>query len=171
MIDDRRLTNLLGATALAVVDRMTADSASIAGHGGAHPAALVHLLAHPGTSVEELAGVLGISQPGAVQAAKRLEADGLVERRRGRDARTLALHLTPSGRRAAKALLAERERAVASLLDPLGPRERAALMPVLERIVAGLADDLPAALGVCRLCDREACCGRSECPLEHTVPA
>jgi MarR family transcriptional regulator, negative regulator of the multidrug operon emrRAB len=134
-------------------------------------AALVHLLAHPGASVESLSGVLKISQPGAVQTVNRLAASGLLERRRGPDERTLALHLTTPGRRAARALLGQRARSMRELLRPLEPDERAALLPLLEKIVSALADDRASALAACRLCDRAACYGTAECPLQHTVPA
>jgi hypothetical protein len=57
------------------------------------------------------------------------------------------------------------------VLATLTPAERGQLEPLLERMVAGLADDRPEALTVCRMCDRDACCGGdpSSCPLEHTV--
>jgi MarR family transcriptional regulator, negative regulator of the multidrug operon emrRAB len=164
-----RLANLLGVVAIAASDRIGAGAAAAVSHGGAHPSALVHLLAHPGGSIEDLRRVLRISQPGAVQAANRLEAAGLVERRAGRDARTRALHLTRRGRATARAVLAERAEAVAGVLDSLDADEKARLEPLLAKLVAGLADDRPGALTVCRLCDRGACAAGDECPLEHTT--
>ncbi|MEA2193688.1 MAG: MarR family transcriptional regulator, negative regulator of the multidrug operon emrRAB, partial [Solirubrobacteraceae bacterium] len=133
------------------------------------PAALVHLQAYPGESVEALRRVLGISQPATVRIVDRLAADGLLERRPGPDRRTLALHLSRAGEQAATAVLAERTRSLRVLLDVLTPQERAALTPLLERIVASLADDRPQARRVCRLCDRGACTSDPGCPLEHTV--
>jgi DNA-binding MarR family transcriptional regulator len=158
-----RLANLFGAAALAASDRVAAK--------GANPAVLVHLLARPGDSVEAVGRVVRISQPGAVRAVNRLEAQGLLERRPGPDGRTLALHLTVRGRRAARGVLAQRERGVRELLDLLDPDEQERLLPLLEKLVAGLAVDRPGALSVCRLCDRDACCGEAPCPLQHTVPA
>jgi len=168
-----RLANLLGALSLAASDRIGEGAAAAASHGGAHPAALVHLLAYPGDSVEQLARILRISQPGAVQATNRLEAAGLVERRPGKDARTRALHLTRRGRTVAREVLAERTEAVGDLLDALDAEERAQLVPLLEKLVASLADDRPQALTVCRMCDRGACAAGegAECPLEHTTVA
>lgn len=163
-----RLTNLMGALALAASDRVAVGAAEALRHGGAHPAILVHLDAYPGVSIEDLRRVLRISQPGAVQAVNRLEAAGLIERRAGKDARTRALHLTRAGRKAARAVLAERARSVGGLLDVLDPAERERLLPLLEKLVAGLADDRPDALTVCRMCDRDACCSSAACPLEHT---
>jgi MarR family transcriptional regulator, negative regulator of the multidrug operon emrRAB len=165
---DDRLTNLLGSLALAASDRVAAGAAQAVGHGGAHPAVLVHLDAYPGVSIEDLRRVLSVSQPGAVQAVNRLEADGLVERRAGKDGRTRALHLTPAGREAARGVLAQRGRSLSGLLDALDAGERARLLPLLEKLVAGLADDRPGALTVCRMCDRNACYAKAACPLEHT---
>jgi DNA-binding MarR family transcriptional regulator len=167
--DDARLANLLGVTALVAAERLRAAIEADLGSGGSGPAALVHLQAYPGESVEALRRVLGISQPATVRIVDRLAADGLLERRPGPDRRTLALHLTDAGERAATAVLAERTRSLRGLLDALGDDERAALTPLLERIVASLADDRAGARRVCRLCDRGACTADPGCPLEHTV--
>jgi MarR family transcriptional repressor of emrRAB len=166
---DDRLANLLGVTALAAVDRLRAAVEADLGHGGSAPAALVHLQAWPGEGVEALRKVLGISQPATVRVVDRLAADGLLERRPGPDRRTLALHLTAEGERAATELLARRTHAVRAMLDALSPQDRAALEPLLERLTAALADDRPAARRACRLCDRAACTSQPGCPLDHTT--
>ena len=162
-----RLAQLLGVTALAASDRLRAA----VGPGGSAPAALVHLQAHPGESVESLRKVLGISQPATVRIVDRLAADGLVERRPGADRRTLALHLTSAGDEAATGVLHRRMESLEDFLAALDDDERAALEPLLERLVAALADDRPQALRVCRLCDRDACRGQVGCPLDHTTLA
>lgn len=113
---------------------------------------------------------LGVSQPAAVKIADRLAADGLLERRRGPDRRTTALHLSPAGRQAAARLLAERAAELGELVSGLDPTERHVLERLLERLVPGLADDRTAALRTCRLCDRAACYGSGpDCPLEHAT--
>jgi len=166
-----RLAQLLGVLSLAATDRFRSAVEGSLGRAGAHAGALVHLDVHPGESVQALARVLGVSQPAAVKIADRLAADGLLERRPGADRRTLALHLTAEGRVAATEVLAQRAGELTTLLSVLGPAERETLEPLLEKLVATLADDLPAALGVCRLCDRAACCGggTAACPMEHTT--
>jgi len=169
--DEARLANLLGVTALVAADRLRAAVEADLRSGGSGPAALVHLQAYPGESVEALRRVLGISQPATVRIVDRLAADGLLQRRPGPDRRTLALHLTPAGEQAARAVLAQRTRSLRALLDALTPSERAALTPLLERIVASLADDRAQARRVCRLCDRDACTSDPGCPLDHTVAA
>src|SRR5688572_20358332 len=116
---DERLTNLLGVTALAASDRMRAAVEAELPAGGAAPAALVHLHAHPGETVEALRRVLGISQPATVRTVDRLAAAGLIERRPGADRRSLALHLTAAGARAAERLHARRAEALDGLLGAL----------------------------------------------------
>src|SRR5829696_8446381 len=108
MDGDSRLAQLLGVVALAAADRMRgAIEAEVAAGGGA-PAALVHLQAHPGGSIEALRRVLGISQPATVRIVDRLADARLLERRAGADRRTLALHLTAAGEAAAGRVLAGR---------------------------------------------------------------
>ena len=165
-----RLAQLLGALALAATDRFRTAVEESLGRAGSHAAALVHLDAYPGESVQALSEVLGVSQPAAVKLVDRLAADGLLERRPGTDHRTRALHLTADGRTAATRVLADRADELTGLLAALAPAERETLEPLLEKLVAALAHDRPGALEVCRLCDREACCGSADgCPLEHTT--
>jgi len=168
-VDDHRLANLLGVAVLAAHDRMRAAVEAELPAGGAAPAALVHLHAHPGETLEALRRVLGISQPATVRAVDRLVAAELLERRPGGDRRSLALHLTATGERAAQRLHVRRTAALDELLGALAPAEREALRPLLERLVASLAAHRAAALTTCRLCDREACTSAPGCPLQHTV--
>jgi MarR family transcriptional regulator, negative regulator of the multidrug operon emrRAB len=166
-----RLAQLLGALSLNAVDRVRTRVDGSLGRTGAHAAALVHLDAYPGDSVQALADVLSVSQPAAVKVVNRLAGDGLVERREGADGRTRALHLTAAGRDAAARVLADRAAQLEDVLHVLGDDERERLEPLLEKLVAALAGDRPGALTVCRLCDRTSCCGApAGCPLGHTDP-
>lgn len=165
-----RLAQLLGALSLSASDRFRSSVEGSLGRAGAHAAALVHIEAYPGTSVQALATVLGVSQPAGVKVADRLAADGLLERRPGRDNRTRALHLTTKGRTAAAQVLVDRATELDHVLAVLDRNERARLEPLLEKLVAALADDRGAAQTVCRMCDRTSCCGApAGCPLEHTA--
>lgn len=165
-----RLAQLVGVLALAATDRFRSAIEGSLGRGGAHAGALVHLHAHPGESVQALATVLGVSQPAAVKIVDRLAGDGLVERRQGPDQRTRALHLSAAGRQSADRVLSGRAGELTGLLAVLDFEERERLEPLVEKLVAALAEDRPGALAVCRLCDRDACCGsQAGCPLEHTV--
>jgi DNA-binding MarR family transcriptional regulator len=165
-----RVAQLLGVLSLAAVDRFRSAADGSLGRGGAHSAALVHLDAHPGESVQGLAAVLRVSHPAAVKIADRLGADGLIERRVGADHRVRALYPTAKGRRAAADVLAGRAGALRDVVAVLEPAEREALEALLERLVAGLAQDRAGALTACRLCDRAACCGDAAgCPLQPTA--
>jgi DNA-binding MarR family transcriptional regulator len=166
-----RLSNLLGVVALAAADRQQACADATA--TGSAASALVHLQAHPGGSVAVLHEVLGLSQPATVRVVDALAARGLVERRPGRDRRTLALRLTPAGDAAATEVLEARARALDGLVAGLAAPERAALEQLLATIVASLAEDRPEAIRTCRQCDRGACAGPDgdRCPLQHTVTA
>lgn len=164
-----RLDQLLGVTALAVVDRLRAAVGGDSGLGEAEAGALVHVQAWPGGSVGELAGVVGRSQPAAVRLVDRLVERGLLRREPGADRRTAALVLTEAGAHTADAVLAARARVLAPLLGDLSASERHALERLLDRVASGLATDRRSGVHVCRLCDRDACASGPECPLQHTV--
>jgi MarR family transcriptional regulator, negative regulator of the multidrug operon emrRAB len=71
------------------------------------PGAALCVIGHkPGLSIDFLAHVLGMSHPGTVRLADRLEADGLIQRKPNKDGRTVALHLTVSGQKRRIKLLA-----------------------------------------------------------------
>lgn len=164
-----RLDQLLGVTALGVLDRLRAAVGDGSGVSEAEAGALVHMQAWPGGSVVELAGVVGRSQPAAVRLVDRLVERGLVRREAGADRRTAALVLTEEGSGVADAVLAARARALAPLLDGLSGADREALERLLDRVAAGLASDRRSAVHLCRLCDRDACSSGPSCPLEHTT--
>lgn len=164
-----RLANLFGVAALAATTRLRSAVEADLAHGGSAPAALVHLQAHPGASIEDLRRVLAISQPATVRLVDRFAVEGLVERRPGRDRRTLALQLTAAGQRAATDVLERKTESLRSLLHVLNADEQAALAPLLERVVSSLAEDFSESLRVCRLCDRAACNSGGRCPLDDMV--
>ena len=158
-----RTANLLGALALALADELQAAAAAVAGHGASGPAALVLLgdLAGGGT-IEELRKALGLTHSGTVRLVDRLVAGELVERRVGGDARSVSLHLSPSGRRTARRVLAARETVLERALIALEPRQRAEF----ERMLAAMLAELESPRArVCRLCD-SGVCGR--CPADVT---
>lgn len=160
-------TNVLGALALAVADRMQAAAEEVAGQGASGPAALVALdgLAG-GQSIDSLRSMLGITHSGTVRLVDRLAAAGLVERRVGSDARAVSLHLTPRGRRTARRVLTAREAALEQVLAVLSPFQREQLNPLLSRMLSALAGEREEARRICRLCDGGACRNRHEaCPV------
>jgi DNA-binding MarR family transcriptional regulator len=161
-------SQVLGVTALAVMDRLRASVTAGAAVNEVEAGALVHVRAWPGGSVGDLAGVVGLSQPATVRLVDRLVERGLVLRRAGPDRRTLALVLTEAGAEAAAAVLMARAEALAPLLAELSPRERATLERLLGRVASGLVVDRSGAVRLCRLCDREVCTSGPGCPLEHS---
>jgi DNA-binding MarR family transcriptional regulator len=164
-MEDDRLVQLLGVAALAAHDAL----AEALPTGESRTAILVHLSAHPGGSAEALRRVLGLSQPATVRAVDGLVRDGLLQRGRGADRRSLDLRPTASGRRTARRALQARAEALRPLVAGLGAPQRTALGLGLEALVGGLADARPGALRACRLCDRDTCCADPGCPLQHTV--
>jgi DNA-binding MarR family transcriptional regulator len=178
-----RLTNLVGAWSLAVADRVTVAAATAAGRGGQAPAALVALHEFAaGSTIEHLRQVLGISHSTAVRLIDGLVADGQVARAlHTNDRRSVALTLTPAGRRAARRILAARREAVHGTLAGLSEQEQHSLLRLAEALTAQLVDlrlgehargRAPSSGWLCRLCDFGAC-GRPDglCPAAQRARA
>jgi DNA-binding MarR family transcriptional regulator len=165
----RREANLLAVLALELSGRMAGAATDAATMGAEAPAAIAALSLFPGCTIEELRRILALSQPGTVRLVDRLQAAGLVERRAGRDGRSLSLVPTAAGAGAAAEILDARLAAAADVLAPLDADERHALVPLLERLVGGLAGDHEAARRVCRLCDVDACGHPDRCPVTQAV--
>jgi DNA-binding MarR family transcriptional regulator len=159
---EERIANLLGALALAVIDRVETAARAIVQHGGETPAALVVIGYGKGMSNDMLRRVLGLSHPGAVRLVDRLVADGLVERRPGRDGRQVALHLTKRGQRARSQLLATRIDTIRPLFATLGEDDQAQFGILLHRVLAAMETSEMQRYTICRLCDDRVC---ENCPL------
>jgi DNA-binding MarR family transcriptional regulator len=157
--------NVLGTLGLALADRLDEAAERAGGRSAAAALATLHGT-RAGIRIEGLARVAGLSHSGAVRLVDRLEADGLVERRRGADQRSTALYLTPAGRRSARRVLAERDTAMHSLLSLLTDDQQAELTDLMDRLLHELAAEPSAEARLCRLCDLESC-GRSSgrCPV------
>jgi DNA-binding MarR family transcriptional regulator len=157
-----REANVLGACALAVAERLQA---------GAGEATLVALHSWlRGPTIDTLARMLDLSHSGAVRLVDRLERDGLVERRTGTDARSVAVHLTAAGAGRAQTLRERREAAMLEVLEPLDAADRATLAELLGRLLGGMTPDRSAARHTCRLCDADACGHPDRCPVTLAVP-
>ena len=171
---DPRLINLLGAFALALADAIRDATEAATGMTGAAPAALVALQQFlAGRTTEDLAQATGLTHSGAVRLIDRLVAAGLVERRPGRDGRSLSIVLTAAGRALSGEITAARATAIDAALEGLGGGDRGALLVLVEALITTMTaqrlgarerGDEPAAW-LCRLCDF-ASCGRpaGECP-------
>jgi MarR family transcriptional repressor of emrRAB len=161
-----RTANLLGAAALAIADRLLNVATDAGGSGAGASAALVTLGTEPGIGVTELGTRIRVSQPQAARLAATLASRGLVERRAGRDARSVALHLTARGRAATRRILAARGRELVRLVEQLEPEEQRALTHGLEKLLGHLLDEIGSPDVVCRLCDRAACLAEgATCPV------
>ena len=93
-MSDPRASNLLGALAVALGDDISAATEGVAGHAAASPAAIVTVGGEPGQTIESLRRALELSHSGTVRLLDRLEDEGIVERREGKDGRSAAIFLT-----------------------------------------------------------------------------
>jgi DNA-binding MarR family transcriptional regulator len=167
---DPRTANLLGALVLALHDEMEAATTAAAEHGAAYPAALATILGIPGLSIEALRQILGLSHSGTVRLLDALEAEASVVRKSGKDARSVAVELTPAGRRRAQAVLRAREQALAPALEGLTAVERGQLLRLTEKLLGNLTRTRQHADVICRLCDLGAC-PEDRCPVECAARA
>jgi MarR family transcriptional regulator, negative regulator of the multidrug operon emrRAB len=168
-----REANLLGAASIAVCDRLRQAAEAGAGRGGSAPAALISLAGYlDGGPIDSLRDPLALTHSAAVRVVDRLVAEGLAQRRPGRDGRSVAVELTAGGRRAAADALSAREAVLEDALEALSPAERAQLTHLHEKLLAGLTDNRAAARNICRLCDLHAC-GHNEgrCPVTKAADA
>jgi len=163
----KRTANLLGALALAVVDRVEVVAREVLDHGGETPAALVVIGYGAGLSNDTLRRILGLSHPGAVRLVDKLVAEGLVERGSGRDARQIALHLTKRGKQYRLQLLASRLNAIERMLGSLDHSEQQALTGLLHKVLAGMDTSEMQRFTICRMCDDRVC---DDCPLPTSKP-
>jgi MarR family transcriptional regulator, negative regulator of the multidrug operon emrRAB len=159
--------NVLGSLALAITSRINEEAERSAALGASAPSALVALDGYlTGQPIDALRRVLGITHSGTVRLVDRLVAAGLVERRVGADARSVAIYLTPRGRRTARRVLAAREAALEQVLSALSPAQREQLKPLLSAMLQGFDATPDTARRLCRLCDAERCGhGRGTCPV------
>ncbi|MEM9570035.1 MAG: MarR family transcriptional regulator [Pseudomonadota bacterium] len=160
MID--QTANILGAVGLAVSDRISESARTILNHSGETPAALVVIGYGQGPSNDLLRKILGLSHPGTVRLVDRLVADGLVERKKGPDNRTIALFLTDKGQSRREQLLAGRLATIKSLLSPLDASEQKTFDRLLHKILSSMETTDIERCSLCRLCDNRVCLN---CPI------
>ncbi|HEY6964361.1 MAG TPA: MarR family transcriptional regulator [Erythrobacter sp.] len=165
---DLALANILGALSMAVMDRIEEAARDVLGRSGETPAALIVIGYGQGITNDRLCRILGLSHSGAVRLVDRLVADELVERRRGRDARETALHLTQKGAETRRALLCSRLSTVNALLDVLSDSEQSRLEALVRNLLARQATSEGDRYRICRLCDAAVC---ERCPLPTGVRA
>lgn len=161
---DRRTENILGALALALADELLRAAQHRAPEPGPAAAAIALIGHEPGMTIDRLRRALGLSHSGAVRLVDRLAGEALVVRgASASDRRAVALTLTPSGERGARAILAARQGGLARALAGLCPTERASLDTIMAKLLRALVKDEDHAYAICRLCDPLAC---TACPVE-----
>lgn len=166
MHDTNRTANLLGATALALMDLTLGDATRAAGVGPSGAAALVSLSAYPGVSVTELGRRVGLTQPAAARMVDSLEADGLVERRPSPvNNRWTTVHPTPAGKRQAGRILRARGGPLTDLVTSLDDDDQRSLDRLLTTLLTRLYEHVGRAQYMCRLCDRKSCTSDAVCPV------
>ena len=159
-----RLTNLFGALALGVMDRVRAAAVDETALGGETAAAVMVIGHQPGLTIDRLGRVLGLSHPGTVRLVDRLARAGLAARGAApHDRRAVALRLTDAGQAERARMIERRREALAAILTTVAPADRAALERVAETILRTLPRDANAALTICRFCDQRSC---DHCPMD-----
>lgn len=161
---DSRTANLLGALSLMMTDAMSKELGALTDICDSDWAALIVIEQYPGITVDRLARIVRLSQPGAVRMINRLVEEGRVERQQGVDRRARPLALTAEGQRMVRAMLLGREKVLREPLDALSADERATFTSLLEKMLHSLATDEATANTACRLCDDNSC-PQESCPL------
>ena len=156
------LANLLGVVGLSVADRIEENAREIFGHVGETPAALVVIGYGFGPSNDNLRSILGLSHPGTVRLVDRLVADGLVERRKGRDKRKVALYVSERGKAVREKLLQGRLASIEPLLSPLTNDEQETFAALLHKMLSSIETTDLERRTLCRLCDDRVC---HNCPI------
>ena len=160
----QRTANLLGALGVALVDAQTREIAM----APTDAAALNAVGTAPGCSIGDVRLALGITHPGTVRTIDRLVHAGLVERRTGRDGRTVGLQLTAEGEQQWRAQAEARLGWLQATIAKLSTREQADLERVAAKLLAAMTSDYASAERICRLCD-ESRCPQSRCPVTQAI--
>lgn len=155
--------NMLGALAVALLDRVEEAFAAAIGRGGSFAAAILTLGARPRLSVSELGAILGLEHSSTVRLLDRLESEELITRGSGADRRAREITLRARGARAFEKLLEARRAAIALLTDGLTKGELRQLETLLGRLLENVADSVDDARQICRLCEHRICVG-ADCP-------
>jgi MarR family transcriptional regulator, negative regulator of the multidrug operon emrRAB len=163
-----RDANLLAALALGIADRIRETIEAGAEHGAMASAALNTVGFFPGESIDALSRTLKLSHSGTVRLVDRLAEEGLIERKRGTDGRSVVLTLTRTGKKAFERLKAKRRLAVSELIEVLSAAERAQLTHLSEKLLATLTVDRESGDFICRFCEIESC-PEDRCPVHRKV--
>jgi DNA-binding MarR family transcriptional regulator len=166
-MNDRKIENIVGALALALVDRLQNDAQAEAPEPGPAAAAIALIGHAPGLSIERLRRAIALSHSASVRLIDRLVEDGLVVRiAAANDRRAVALKLTPLGEDTCAAILSARQGGLAEALAALAPSERAQLGELAEKLLRALVRTEDRAYRTCRLCNYTVCV---DCPVNDEL--
>lgn len=159
-----RTANLLAALAGEISERVSDALRNHPNQTDSAVAALNIMSFWDGITNSELAKALRLSHTATVRLVDKLESQGLVEARDGKDLRATYLYLTAAGKKSVQPALTARCVAVDGYLDGLAPAEEKQLTALLEKLIRPLAIDDFAVSHFCRLCDFTAC-PDDKCPM------
>lgn len=165
---DTRTANLLGVLSVVIRDAVTQELNSLTDICDNDCAALIVIEQNPSITVDQLAKIVRLSQPGAVRMINRLVEEGRVERQRGTDGRHRPLFLTLEGRRLVRAMLLGREKILRTPLDYLSSEERRTLEQLIEKMLRSMVTNEAESDIACRFCD-VAVCLPEKCPLTPSL--
>jgi len=163
-----RDANLLAALALGIADRIRETIEAGTEHGAMASAALNTVGFFPGESIDVLSKTLKLSHSGTVRMVDRLAVEGLVDRKKGTDGRSVVLTLTRSGKKEFERLRAKRRQAVSEIIEVLSKKERDQLTHLAERLLQSLTKDRASGDFICRFCEIESC-PEDRCPVHNKV--
>lgn len=165
-----RTANLLGALAAALGERAAVSFGDHPNQTDTASSALKLVAEAEGCSNAELALALGLSHPATVRLLDRLEQAALVERRQAADRRAVALHVTPAGRRRARAAVRTRGQVLQAAIQTLSPVQLEHLEEIATVLLTALTTSPLEGAHICRLCD-EASCPHASCPVHQRAHA
>lgn len=150
--------NILGALSLLIQDRVERSWHAALDLSPMAAAALVQIDSEPGSSIEQVAGRIGLTHSATVRIIDKLADRGLVEKDRARkDARAQSLKLTRSGKGTAQQLHAARNQVTDGLLAGLSPAQHQALEQAIAVILYQAVEPGREADITCRVCDERRC--------------
>lgn len=150
--------NILGALAVLIQDRVESAWQSSLDLSPMAAAALVQIDNEPGSSIEAVAGRIGLTHSATVRVIDKLAERGLVEKDRARkDARAQSLTLSKPGKRLAQQLHEARNQVTDDLLAGLVPEQRTALEQAVRAILHRCVEPGREADVTCRVCDDRRC--------------
>jgi MarR family transcriptional repressor of emrRAB len=163
-----RTANMLAALAGEITERVEATLKTHPNQTDSASAALNIMGFWEGITNTQLSRALGLSHTATVRLVDKLEAQGFVEAREGKDKRATHLYITPAGREAVLPGLVARCAAVKGYLEVLSAAEERQFADLLEKLMKPIGTDAYRVSHFCRLCEFTACPG-DQCPMHANM--